>query len=77
MVKDCLNRRFTNPQTPLPTNGPTSQPAAPHAAVAIPSTMNGSRPITWAPSDSRSCVERNCTPTTVLAREVATDEASE
>ena len=54
-----------------------SQPAAPHAAVAIPKTTKGSKPITCAPMCSKSCVERTWTPMTVLAMDETIEEASE
>lgn len=58
LAKDDVNLRFTNDQTPLPTNGPNSHPPAPQAIVAMPRTTKGSNPITCAPSDSISWVER-------------------
>lgn len=69
--------RFTNDQSPLPTNGPNSHPAAPQAIVEIPRTTIGSNPITCAPSDSISWVDRYCTPKTVVTTEVTADDATE
>ena len=60
-----------------PRSRPASQPTAPQAAVAKPKTTNGSNPITCAPRDSRSTVERTCTPRIVLKAEVMTEEAKE
>ena len=77
MANEEVNRRFTTDQAAFPTKGPSNQPAAPHAIVAIPSTTNGSRPITCAPIDSISCVERYCTPSTVVPADVTTDETTE
>lgn len=59
----------------LPKKGPASQPTAPQVAVANPRTTKGSKPITCAPRDSRSCSERICTPIIVLAIEAIIDEA--
>jgi hypothetical protein len=44
--------------------------------VAIPSTTNGSSPITCAPKCSRFWLERTCTPIIVLADALAIEEAS-
>lgn len=74
---DILFRLLTKPQRPLPRNGPSSQPTAPHAAVAMPSTTIGSSPITCTPSDSRSWVAMSCTPRMVVAPEVKIDDPSE
>ncbi len=60
-------------KTEFPKEGPASQPRAPHATVAIPSTRKGSRPNIRATAVSTSRCEKTTTPVTVVPRAVTKD----